>query len=122
MELNISRNPVRKLEALEQTAIGEELRGVFIENPEDDIIVNDLTCFLRWKNARFTKLMVVGSKRMRQFKVEAMFEKRFPGTKLKVRELGPNYYSNEEIKKRIDTPRLNPQTIYLRQNEKLVKF
>lgn len=113
---------MRKLEALEQTAIGEELRGVFIENPEDDIIVNDLTCFLRWKNARFTKLMVVSSKRMRQFKVEAMFEKRFPGTKLKVRELGPNYYSNEEIKKRIDTPRLNPQTIYLRQNEKLVKF
>lgn len=34
---------------------------------------------------------------------------------LKVKETGPNFYSNHMIKKVIDTPRLQETTIHLRQ-------
>ena len=45
--------------------------------------------------------------------------KRYPNMELKLKETGPNFYSNHMIKKIIDTPRLQETTIYLRQKGKV---
>lgn len=70
------------------------------------MIINDLTCFIKLKCAKFKELTVTSMYRIRQFKSEEMMLKKYPGMMLKRRELGKNYYSNHMIKKVIDTPRL----------------
>lgn len=82
------------------------MRGVFTENREDPLIINDLTNFIKLKNEKFSCLKVLSMHRIRQFKIEVMLQKRYPQIELKLRELGPNYYQNHMIKKIIDTPRL----------------
>jgi len=83
------------------------------------LIVNDLTNFIKLKNATFKELKIISMYRIRQYKIEEMVKKRYPAIDLKLKETGPNYYQNHMIKKVIDTPRLEEQTIYLRQKGKV---
>jgi hypothetical protein len=95
------------------------LRGIFTENREDKLIVNDLTTFIKLKSSQFTVLKVLSMYRIRQNKIEEMIRKRYPAIDLRVKETGVNFYSNHMIKKVIDTPRLQETTIYLRQKGKV---